>query len=103
MKETKVGECFEMESNWYRTVKGTDCDKCVFHDDIMCHRVCCIHNARKDGKNVYFVKATQFDVNIQKAISIFRWVDSLSYKGRIDFYKKLNKKIKERNKLSKKE
>lgn len=97
MIEPKVGECFEMESNWYRTVKGKDCDKCVFHDDMMCHRVCCIHNARKDSKDVYFVKATQFDVNIEKAQSIITWVNSLSYSDRIDFYKKLNQKLKKRN------
>lgn len=98
MKEPKIGECFEIDGYWYRTVKGDECDKCMFYDDIKCHRMYCNRIARKDGKGVYFVRATQFDVNIERAQSIITWVNSLSYLGRIDFYKKLNQKLKDRDK-----
>jgi len=91
MKEYKVGEYFQIEGKWYMPVLGTDCYKCCFHGTSECCQERCSEPERTDKLDVYFIKATAFAVNLERAKSLVKWLDSLPYEERIEFYKNLKK------------
>ena len=52
--ERKIGEIFEYKGEWYQCVEGL-CRECCFRN-ILCDRIKCNSDVRKDGKNISFKK-----------------------------------------------
>ena len=56
--ERKVGEIFDYKGDWYQCVEGL-CRECCFRNifrNILCDRIKCNSDVRKDGKNISFKK-----------------------------------------------
>lgn len=108
MIEPKVGEYFQKEGKTYKTEESEYCNDCAFsidcalRDSKICLEMACRPTKRKDRKSVIFIEVPGFDENLRRAFGIACWLDSLPYSSRIEFYKKLNMRLKERTKLTNK-
>lgn len=95
MIEPKVGEYFQKEGKTYKTEESEYCNECALRDSVTCLEMACGSVQRKDRRNVIFIEAPGFDENLRRAFGIACWLDSLPYSSRIEFYKKLNMRLKE--------
>lgn len=92
MKEYAIGEVFEIEGKWYKTIKGKR--GCAFHNKPECYSFSCLASERTDKEDVCFKAVNPFDVNLERTKFLVKGLDSLSSDDKTKIYEEIKNKMK---------